>query len=113
MPIWGLNTLVHLSVSRCQLISDVKEEEQAPEKNAQGRIMSQTKKAIGRRLFRKGHPEIYLQDLTKERKQKRLMRAVTLLETRTLRPELKNRRDEFVKEYVECSDLSAFDESGL
>lgn len=37
----------------------------------------------------------------------RVKRAVALLETRTLRPDFKDRRYEFIDEYVECSDLRA------
>lgn len=87
--------------------SSVKDGEQAPERNARGRILSQTKDAIRSRLFRKEHAETWEHRRFRRKKLDRRKNATALLETRTLRPEFKDRSDEFINEYVECSDLVA------
>lgn len=86
----------------CFLIG--KEGKLAPERHAKGRILSQTYAAIQSRRYLKEHPQYYIQHLLKLKKQSRRKRAINLLETRMLRPEFKDRGDEFIEEYVECPD---------
>lgn len=71
----------------------------------QNRIMSQSKGAINGRRYLNEFPQIRKKNSLNHKKNMRRKRAFDLLETCTLRPELKDRRDEFVEEYAACSDL--------
>lgn len=108
LPVWRLDILINFSVSNIQLISDIKEKKEAPERSAKGRTLSQTKNAILGRLFRREHSQYIMRNSLNRKKQNRLRRIVALLETRTLRTKFKDRRDECIAEYVECSDVGAF-----
>lgn len=79
--------------------SSVKEQQNL-ERNANGRIWSQTKAAIRLRQRRKEHPQLHAQQTAIMKREKRLKRAIFLLETKTLRHEFKDRGDEFMKEYM-------------
>lgn len=69
--------------------------------------MSQSSQAIQSRLYRERHPDYCEQQLLSNKKQKRRKRAVTLLQTRTLCSDFVNRGDEFIEEYVACSNIDA------
>lgn len=71
----------------------------------EGRILSQTDTAIRSRRFRKKHPEHMIKHAPMKKKKRRLKKAIALLEKHVLRTEFKNRRDEFIREYVDCSDV--------
>lgn len=80
--------------------------EHAPELGVRGFALMQSKGAIQSRLYLDKHPQQRKQKQSYNKKRKRLKRAITLLETRTLRPEFTDRRDEFIEEYRECSFLA-------
>lgn len=94
---------VNFSVSKVQWNSDILEKELAPEKNVRGRILSQSKNAISSRRYRHGNPQIREKLLLNSKEYRRLNNAINLLKTRTLRPDFKDCRDEFINEYVKYS----------
>lgn len=77
------------------------------ERDENGRFLSHATAATVKRLDPEKRAQEYEKNLLTLKKHRRKNEAAALLHTKTLRPEFKDRGDEFFNEYVESSDMWA------